>query len=51
VPETIKEAEECVNQEDGAITWQAGEGGYKYAESLFILSGQKPVEGKRSAPD
>jgi len=36
VPETIKEAKECVSQEDEAITWQSGEDGYKYAESLSV---------------
>ena len=36
MPETIKEAEECVSQEDGAIAWQSGEDGYKYAESLSV---------------
>jgi transposase len=36
VPETIAEAKECVSQEDEAITWQTGEGGYKYAETLSV---------------
>jgi transposase len=36
VPETIAEAKECVSQEDEAISWQSGEGGYKYAETLSV---------------
>jgi transposase len=36
VPETITEAKELVSQEDEAISWHAGEGGYKYAETLSV---------------
>lgn len=36
VPETIAEARKRLSQEDRAITWQAGEAGYKYAEALSV---------------
>jgi transposase len=36
VPESILEAKEWVSRPDGEITWQAGEDGYKYAETLSV---------------
>jgi transposase len=36
VPETISEAKELVSQEDESISWHAGKGGYKYAETLSV---------------
>ena len=57
VPETIAEAKECVSQEDEAISWQAGEDGYKYAESLsvhgnvpqrwLVVYSEQPTLGRR----
>lgn len=36
VPETIAEAKAWVSRPDGEITWQAGEEGYKYVETLSV---------------
>ena len=36
VPETVLEAKEWVSRPDTEISWQAGEGGYKYAETLSV---------------
>ncbi len=36
VPETVAEAREWVSRPDGDIAWQAGEDGYKYAETLSV---------------
>jgi transposase len=36
VPESILEAREWVSKPDGEISWQAGEEGYKYAETLSV---------------
>ncbi|HLP42602.1 MAG TPA: IS1634 family transposase [Fibrobacteria bacterium] len=36
VPETIGEARERLSQDDAAISWEEGGGGYKYSETLSV---------------